>query len=121
MCVAFDTDFRQMDQRDITTMLVHCIAPLPSHLQTSAPSILPRICHWFFRNEIAVINDNRNFGEQHEFSKRDAHRRERSTSTWNWGGDFSFGKDEAAARLVGDDGADILVLDRCAPTEATAV
>src|SRR6266542_5239174 len=121
MRVAFNANFGQMDNCDITTMLVHRIAPLPRHLQTSAPSILSWICHWFFGYEIAVINDDRNFGEPHESSKWNSYRRQRSTGTWNRSGHFAFREDETAARFVRDDGADILVLDGCAPTEAAAV
>src|SRR6185369_15989076 len=121
MRVAFNANFGQMDHSDITTVLVHHIAPLPRHLQTSTPSILSWICHWFFGNEIAVINDDRNFGEQHEFSQGNSHRRQWSTGTCNRSGHFAFRKDEAAARFVRDDGTDILVLDCCAPAEATAM
>jgi hypothetical protein len=63
MCVAFNTEVGQVDNCPITTVLVHRIAPLPRYLKTSAPSILPWICHRFFGNEIAVINDDRNFGK----------------------------------------------------------
>src|SRR3989442_9558486 len=121
MRVALNADFGQMDNRDIATMLVHRVPPFPRHLQTSAPSILPRICHWFFGDEIAVIDDDGNFGEQHKFSPGDSNPLQRPTGTLNRSGHFAFREDETAARLVGDDGTDILVLDGRAPSEAATV
>src|SRR5215831_4716150 len=121
MCVAFNADLGQMDDCDIASMLVHHIAPLPRHLQTDAPSILPWIRTRLFRYEITVVDHDWNFGEQHEFTQWDSHRRQWSTRTWNRSRHFAFRKDEATARLVRDNCADILILDRCPPTEATAV
>src|SRR5262245_5361092 len=121
MRVALNADFGQMDKRDIAASIVHRVPPFPRHFQTSAPSILPRISDWFFGDEIAVIDDDGNFGEQHEFRQRYSHRRQRPTGTLNWRRYFAFRENKTAARFIRDNGADILVLDGRAPAEAAAV
>jgi hypothetical protein len=84
-------------------------------------NILPRICDWFFRKEIAVIDHDGNLSEQHEFSQWDSHRRQWSTCTWHRSRHFALREYEPAARFVRDDCAHVLVLDGCAPTEAATV
>src|SRR5215510_13853466 len=121
MRVALNADFGQMNNRDIAAMLVYRIPPFPRHFQTSAPSILPWICYWFFGDEIAVIDDDGNLGEQHEFRQWYPRRRQRPTGTLNRRGRFALREDETAARFIRDDGADILALDCRAPAKAAAV
>src|SRR6185503_16817733 len=121
MRVAMDADFGQMNNRDITSTLVHRVPPFPRHLQSCAPSILPRIRRRFLRNEVAVIDDNWNPGEQHEFRHRYSNRRQRPTGTWYRSGNFAFREDETAAWFIRDNGADVLVLDGRAPAKAAAV
>src|SRR4030095_2626639 len=121
MRVALNADFGQMNERDIATTLVYRIPPFPRHLQTSAPSILPRICHWFFGDEVAVIDDDRNFGERHEFRQRDSKRLQCPTGTLNRSGYFAFRKDEITARFIGDNSANLLALDCRAPAGAATL
>jgi integrase len=59
-----------MDKRDIATMPIHRVPPFSRHLQADAPLILPWIRCWSRGNEIAVIDDDGNPGEQHEFRER---------------------------------------------------
>src|SRR5436190_17661386 len=121
MRIALQSGFGQMNNCHIATTLVHCVPPFPRHFQTSAPSILPRIRHWFFGDEIAVIDDDGNPGEQHEFRHWYSRRRQRPTGTLNRSGHFTFREDETAARFIRDNGADVLVLDGRAPAKAAAM
>lgn len=121
MRVAFNADFGQMDNRNVAAMLVHRVPPFPRHLQTYALLILPRIRRRSRGNEIAVIDDNANLGEQHEFRRRYSNRTQRPGGTRNRSGHFAFREDETAAGFIGDDGTDISVLNCRAPAEAAAV
>src|SRR5262249_10555949 len=121
MRVAFNAELGQMDNRHIATMSIHGVPPFPRHLQTHAPYILPRIRCRFLRNEITVVDNDGNLREQHEFSQRDSHCLQRPTGTLNRGGPFAFREYETAARFIGDNGADVLVLYCRAPAEAAAV
>src|SRR5436190_22305874 len=106
MRVAFNAHFGQMDHCHIATVLVHYIAPLPRHLETCTPSILARICNWLFGNEIAVINDDWNFREQHEFRQWNSHCCQWSSGTGNWSWHFAFRKNEPTTRFVRNNRAD---------------
>src|SRR4030095_14210176 len=65
--------------------------------------------------------DDGNPGEQHEFRQWNSRRCQWATRTLNRSGHFAFRKDETAARLIRDDGADFLVLDCRTPAKAAAV
>src|SRR6185369_1002048 len=121
MRVAVDADLRQVDDPCITAMAIDCIGPLFGHGKSYAPTILTGIGYRFLENEIAVVDDDGDAGELHELDQRNPAAFERACGTGHGWRYLALREDEAASRLVGDDGPDTRILHRGQPTHAAAV
>jgi hypothetical protein len=102
-------------------MAVHDLPPPLSHFEENAPLLLSRIHAWLIGDVVAVLDDDRNLREQHEIRLRHSDGAQRSAAKGHWRRHISLREREVEARLEGDDGADISVLDGCAPAKPAAL
>src|SRR5438067_1037592 len=111
MGVAADSYFREMHNSSIAATAVHDIAPPLGHFEENAPLLLPRINTRLFGDVVAVINDYRYLREQHELRVSHCDGAQRSAAQSHRWGHIPLRERKVEARLEGDDGADVSVLD----------
>ena len=123
MRVAFDALFGQMHHRGIAAVTIDAIGKHPCHLQAYTPTVHCPIITRLIGNVVAVINDDRETGQFLEVSQRNGCCPQ--CPEWTDGlqgfGCLAFGKDEAAARFVGDNGTYLVVLDGGMPARSAAL
>src|SRR6478609_2011189 len=110
-----------MHESDIAATAVYDIPPPSRHFEKNAPLLLTRIHARLLGNVVAVIDDDGYLREQHELRLSDGDGAERSAAEGHGWRRFSLGERKIKARLEGDDGADIPVLDGGAPAQAAAL
>src|SRR6266700_2641369 len=115
MRVASDTDLGQVHDGDIAAVAVHDITPPLSHFKEDTPLLLAWIHARLLGDVVAVINDDRYLREQHELRLRHCDGAQRSAAERHGRWHISLRERKVEARLKGDDGADIPVLDGRAP------
>lgn len=68
--VAGNADFRQVDNGAVAAMAVNGCRKFMRHIQADALGIFIPLVGVVFGNVVAVVNDDRNFGQLHKFIKR---------------------------------------------------
>src|SRR4051812_21132301 len=110
-----------MHEGDMAATAVHDIPPPPGHFEKNTPLLLARIQARLFRDVVAVIDDDRYLREQQELRLTHGDGAQRSAPEGQRGRPLPLGKRKVEARLEGDDGADIPVLDSRAPAHPAAL
>src|SRR5271155_3179781 len=98
--------------------MVYCVPPFSGHLQPSSPPILAWIIAGLLRDEVAVVDNDRDLGQLRKLCQGHADARERPTGTWQRLRDFTFRKQEATARLIRHDCSHIGGLEDGHPSES---
>lgn len=69
MRVAGNAYFRQVYNGAVAAMAVNGCRKFMRHIQADAPGIFILLVSVVFGNVVAVVNDDRNFGQLHKFVK----------------------------------------------------
>lgn len=94
MCVAFNTDIRQMQYFSVTAFCIHSLDEFLSHRRSRTPVILVGIFDFGLRNIVTVYDENREPCQLFELTKgnTDSFSRTEETVIGNRCRHFAFGK-----------------------------
>jgi len=115
MRVATDANLGQVHDGDVAAMAIYHIPPPPGHFEENPPLLLARIHARLLGDVVAVIDDDRYLREEHELRLRHCDRAQCSAAERHRRWHISLGERKVEARLKGDAGAHIPVLNGRAP------
>lgn len=119
MCIAINADFGQLDQCCITSVAVHGLHKLASHLQAHAPVLVAEILGRRFGDIVAEIQNDRNLREPLELLHRNGSSGYTSGQPVDAFRHFALGKHETS-RFIRHDRLDLRVLHGSYPTRKSA-